>query len=148
MRAISIWQPYASLVAVGAKRVETRHWPAPSGVIGQRIAIHAGKSTKDLEVGRTGLFFEHLHAAALSGRLAEVDAELPLGFILATARLVSCEQIPVNYSDVYTVKEVTFGWFAPGRWAWELDEVRPLAEPVAWRGAQGFFNVPDSVVSR
>ena len=43
MRAISLWQPWASLIACGAKPFETRHWVPPRELIGQRIAIHAAK---------------------------------------------------------------------------------------------------------
>lgn len=32
MRAITLWQPWASLVAVGAKKYETRSWPAPKSL--------------------------------------------------------------------------------------------------------------------
>lgn len=46
MKALPLWQPWAQLVVIGAKRVETRHWPAPNYVVGQRVAIHATK-TKD-----------------------------------------------------------------------------------------------------
>ena len=48
MKAISLWQPWASAIAVGAKRYETRGWPAVAG--GQRfagwLAIHASKREK------------------------------------------------------------------------------------------------------
>jgi hypothetical protein len=43
MKAISLWQPWASLIACGAKPYETRHWAPPRELIGQRIAIHAAK---------------------------------------------------------------------------------------------------------
>ncbi|KGT75815.1 hypothetical protein MA20_32000 [Bradyrhizobium japonicum] len=43
MKAISLWQPWASLIAVGAKPFETRHWAPPRELIGKRIAIHAAK---------------------------------------------------------------------------------------------------------
>lgn len=42
MRALTVWQPWASLIAVGAKPYEFRSWPAPAWIVGQRIAIHAG----------------------------------------------------------------------------------------------------------
>lgn len=41
MKAITLWQPWAELVALGVKHIETRSWPAPPAIIGQRIAIHA-----------------------------------------------------------------------------------------------------------
>ena len=43
MKALTLHQPWASLIAEGPKTVETRSWSAPAWVIGQRIAIHAGK---------------------------------------------------------------------------------------------------------
>ena len=41
--AITLHQPWASLIALGIKTVETRSWPAPARLLGQRIAVHAGK---------------------------------------------------------------------------------------------------------
>lgn len=43
MKAISLWQPWASLIACGAKPFETRHWAPPRELIGQTIGIHAAK---------------------------------------------------------------------------------------------------------
>lgn len=43
MKAISLWQPWASLIACGAKIYETRDWAPPRNLIGQPIAIHAAK---------------------------------------------------------------------------------------------------------
>lgn len=43
MKAISLWQPWASLIACGAKPYETRDWAPPASLIGQPIAIHAAK---------------------------------------------------------------------------------------------------------
>ena len=68
MRVLPIWQPWASLVAVGAKRVETRHWAAPN-LIGQRIAIYATKKKKsELHLVRSSPF-----ADRLIGELARLD---------------------------------------------------------------------------
>lgn len=44
MKAITLWQPWATLIAIGAKRIETRNWRAPASLNGQWIAIHAGAS--------------------------------------------------------------------------------------------------------
>lgn len=44
MKAISLWQPWASLIACGAKPYETRDWAPPRDLIGQPIAIHAAKT--------------------------------------------------------------------------------------------------------
>lgn len=49
MKALTLWQPWASLIALGVKTIETRSWAAPKSLIGQRIAIHASK--RGLPVG-------------------------------------------------------------------------------------------------
>ena len=43
MKTISLWQPYASLIAAGVKTIETRGWAPPKRLMGQRIAIHAAR---------------------------------------------------------------------------------------------------------
>jgi hypothetical protein len=40
--ALTIWQPWASLVLAGAKPIEWRGYPFPVRMVGSRIAIHAG----------------------------------------------------------------------------------------------------------
>lgn len=42
MKALTVWQPWGSLIAIGAKPYEFRSWPPPKRIIGHRIAIHAG----------------------------------------------------------------------------------------------------------
>jgi hypothetical protein len=42
MKALTIWQPWASLIIAGAKPYEFRGWPPPRSLVGHRIAIHAG----------------------------------------------------------------------------------------------------------
>lgn len=39
---LTVWQPWATLIAEGFKPYEFRGWPAPRSLIGKRIAIHAG----------------------------------------------------------------------------------------------------------
>jgi hypothetical protein len=51
IKAISLWQPWASLMALGLKRHETRHWPT---AYRGPIAIHAAK-TLDLAGAPDGL---------------------------------------------------------------------------------------------
>lgn len=40
--ALTIWQPWATLIVAGAKPYEFRGWQPPRFYIGKRIAIHAG----------------------------------------------------------------------------------------------------------
>jgi hypothetical protein len=43
VKALSIMQPWASLIAFGHKAIENRTWRPPTSMIGQRFAIHASK---------------------------------------------------------------------------------------------------------
>ena len=80
MKALTLHQPWASLIADGRKAIETRSWPPPRTLIGKRIAIHAGK-----EIDRP------LFDRWLAGQ------SVPLGAILCTARIA--ELARVAHSD-------------------------------------------------
>lgn len=141
MKAVSLWQPWASLIACGAKTVETRSWPAPRTVVGQRIAIHAAKRTSELTMTREPLFRDALRDHRDRVRL--VGGELPLGFIVATAVLAECFRMDAaRCADVRTTAplEYAFGHWEPGRFGWRLTDVE-VVEPIAYRGAQGVFDV-------
>ena len=47
MKALTVIQPWAWAIAHAGKRVENRTWGPPRDVIGQRIAIHAGRRLDD-----------------------------------------------------------------------------------------------------
>ena len=47
MRALSIKQPWADLIAYGYKNIENRTWQAPKDMIGQRFLIHAARGIDD-----------------------------------------------------------------------------------------------------
>lgn len=141
MKAVSLWQPWASLIACGAKQVETRSWPAPRAVVGQRIAIHAAKRRTELTMLREPQFRDALHDRRDRVRL--VGGELPLGYIVATAVLADCFLMSATRcEDVRATAplEYAFGHWEPGRYGWQLADVE-VVEPVAYRGAQGVFDV-------
>jgi hypothetical protein len=70
----------------------------------------------------------------------------PLGAIIATCRLVACEHTDAVLARGISSMEEAFGNYGPGRYAWRLEDIEPLPEPVPYRGAQGFFDVPDDVL--
>lgn len=173
MKCISLWQPWASLVAIGAKTIETRSWHTPH--VGP-IAIHAAKfySMETAAFAQRKLCAETLRAAGLDW------ARLPRGAIIAVAQLDGCmrverlhsiqrarcpeldteiaatlrfagkteEEIDIALNEwQLTDRERAFGDYSPGRFAWLLADVRRLDEPVPCVGRQGLFNVklPDGV---
>lgn len=143
MKCISLWQPYASLLALGRKQFETRSWRTPYR---GRIAIHASKSVDSIQNICTVLRGKPASDLAMLYReiFATLDSaeqnlwKLPRGAIIATAELVEC--VPTTGLKI-DWKERCVGDFAPGRWAWKMVDVRPLAKPIEYRGAQGIFEV-------
>lgn len=155
LRGLSLWQPWASLIAVGAKRVETRSWQ-----IGYRglLAIHA---TKVFQFSGSATYYDSTLGPLMREALRPLYSDyktLPLGAIVAVADLVGCFRI--SRSTTYTlpgparetmslgVDELAFGDYTPGRFGWVLGDVQRLSEPIPCRGARGLWAVPDDVVER
>lgn len=89
MKALTIRQPWATLIALGVKHIETRSWRAPQSLIGQTIAIHAGKHKADPDEIGMGPWRPLLDPTR-PGMLRSDVAPLPLGAVVATATLADC----------------------------------------------------------
>lgn len=152
IKALSLHQPWASLIALGAKTIETRGWAAPGHVVGDLVAIHAAKSTTSIgprgyTLGVGTYEVEHDEGGLLlRGDGLAWPYRLPLGAIVAVARLGTCERMTGESISTVSAEEKPFGFYEPGRFAWHLEAVRRLDDPVPYRGAQGLFNVPLSLV--
>lgn len=130
IRCVSLWQPWASLIAVGLKHVETRSWPAPKTILGQRIGIHAAKTPKGLIVAAQQ---KELWDMCLESLPWDAAGDLPRGFIVATAVVESCFPTDVLQPDLY-------GDYSPGRFGWMLTGIEVLPKPVPAKGRQGIFS--------
>jgi hypothetical protein len=128
MRCLTVLQPWATLIAIGAKRIETRSWP--TNYRGP-LAIHAGKNKQyfnelglNIAYGEEGVLF-------VTG--------LPYGCIVATCELAGCQL--VERSDIYLLgnQEKRFGDYSIGRYMWFLDDVKILPEPIPAKGAMGLW---------
>jgi hypothetical protein len=161
MKAITIWQPWATLIMIGAKPHEFRGYPAPHFVRNRRIVIHAGaRPTKPAEVEdllrridaeaagtgmpeeRTCLDLDKARDLLLKVRASYKYRLLPTSMALGTALLGE----PVQACDLFkmNVADSDRGAF---NWAWPLSEIRDFSPPVPFRGAQGFFNFSLSEVA-
>ncbi|WP_062120222.1 ASCH domain-containing protein [Aureimonas sp. AU40] len=147
MKVISIWQPFASLAVHGFKFYETRGWPAPASLIGQRIGIASTKNLKPEQ--RAAVEDEEFADFYADTKLPPLD-ELPLGCLLGTVVVDGCEQITEELVDQVTREEQLFGWWELGRYAWRLRDRELYAEPIPVRGKQGiwtFEEQPTNVIS-
>ena len=132
MKALTLWQPWASLIACGIKHHETRSWRAPEWLIGKTVAIHAGKTMMpdpgaDL-------------AAILKREFgAEWAFDLPRSAVVATATLEGCYPT-AERSQISTPEDLLCGDWYPGRWAWHLTNVRMLEHPNRCPGARSLWD--------
>lgn len=138
MKTLSLTQPFATLVALGEKHVETRSWPTP---FRGPIAIHAAKRfpTAERALARTHPAFTSVLAAH---GLLRVSA-LPLGAVVAVAELAHV--LPTGprgrfWLDDLSAQERAFGNYALGRYAWFLANVRALREPIPAQGHLGLWD--------
>lgn len=143
MKTISLWQPWASAIALGLKTYETRkRFASYRGP----IAIHAAKTkNRELVDAFHQLLVRRDVCAAFHAAGFYTFESLPLGAIVAVASLEGCTLTEI-VSPHITHLERALGDYTPGRCAWSLARVRPLREPLPWRGCQSFFDVPDNVI--
>ncbi|MGZ6363685.1 MAG: 2-oxoglutarate dehydrogenase E1 [Ktedonobacterales bacterium] len=139
MKVITIRQPWATLIACGAKSIETRSWrPLAELKPGDRLAIHAAKTFTDDERYNVWLepFKSCLIRAYHEGYWSE--PELPLGGIIAVCTFKGA--IPGDSPRLNGISdnEREFGYYGHGRWAWLLENVRAI-EPIPARGKQGIW---------
>ncbi len=170
MKALTLWQPWASAVAVGAKRIETRAW---STEYRGPLAIHAAKTKRgvmELAERSVPLPPHHLNSfrrqaervwrAALAPAFGSPEAHqlltLPLGAVVAVAHLVDVvptddrrvqdlsRSIRMHFADLgagdWCEKEL--GDFGAGRYAWLLDNVQRLVPHIPAVGRQGLWSWP------
>lgn len=134
MRGLTLWQPWASAIALGLKTVETRSWETDYQ---GPLAIHAAKrSMRVEELSQPG--YEQLVAKQIN-----FDA-LPYGEVVALVHLDRCVATPFTLAKV---SEAYWGDFSEDRFGWLLSDIRPLAEPLPLNGARGLWHVPDAAAA-
>lgn len=82
-------------------------------------------------------------------RLPAAPELLPLGAVIATVVLDRCGEITEASAaelEDRSAHEFAFGNYQPGRFAWVLRDVEPVAPPLPFRGSQGIFDVPDHLL--
>lgn len=121
LTAVTLHQPWASLIAEGKKHYETRSWATDYR---GPIAIHAAKKLHEDE--------------SLISLLEVPTSEIPLGAIVAIAQLTDC----ILMDEEFILKQSSFeqylGLWEVGRYAWKLENVRAI-EPIAAAGKQGLW---------
>lgn len=151
MKALTIWEPWASLIAIGAKPYEFRSWRAPHWIVGQRIGIHAGaREPRRAEIAdllRRLALPDHAWSTGL-----KPDIAIPF---LEKARAHPEWLCTSHMLCTAVVGEPRDGWSVAGEFggvvndsdraehanfAWPMLEVEQLIPPRPMKGLQGFWN--------
>jgi hypothetical protein len=136
IKALSLWQPWASLIPMGVKNYETRSWG--THYRGKLLICSAKANSSELRDFTWRLAAKH--------RLLLNWNELPLGSAIAICDLTDCFQMTESNIVQQSELERAVGDWRPGRYAWKLENIQSLS-PAPIKGKQGLFNVSLSVIS-
>lgn len=135
MRAISLTEPWATLMALQEKRVETRSWKIPRHIIGQEVGIHAARGYPGWA---SELTEREPFCSSLRARGNVFVPNLTRGRILCIVKFIGYRRTE-DVRGQLPAKELAFGDYSDGRFAWMTEFVRKLDEPVLVTGHQGFW---------
>jgi hypothetical protein len=137
MKAITLTQPWATLVAIGAKKIETRSWN--TNYRGP-LAIHAAKGfLQDAQhICFNVPFRNYLGDYVALNETYLGQHKFPLGAIVATCELVNVVRIS-SFTERPLNPEFSFGNYSDGRYMWFLENVVTLPESVPAKGALGLW---------
>lgn len=155
MKALTLWQPWASLVVAGAKPYEFRSWRPPASIVGQRIVIHASARKANFHECR-----QLLRLLEAGGRyaaqtclvpeiaipiLSGCAAELPVAAGLGTAIVGeprSGAEIGADFGAINAVNDSDRHLHC--NWGWPMLDIERWERPFSMKGAQGLWTWPDA----
>jgi hypothetical protein len=136
VKALTLTQPWASLVVAGTKRYETRGWRPPTF---GRIAIHAAKAFPDdaidfaIELQVDGVL------PVAEGHSPWALQPLPRGAVIGEVTVVRIITTESGGARALSALERQLGDYTPGRYAWELVDPVVYDEPIPARGMLGLW---------
>lgn len=150
MKALTIYQPWATLIMIGAKPFEFRGWDYGArytGLVGQRIVIHASaRAIKPDEI-------EHI-LSRIKDRESGLVEELALPVLKRLQAAYKCQGVlelsaglgtatigkPRRVGDIFKGVIADSDRLDHSLFGWPLTEIERFDAPVPMRGAQGFWN--------
>lgn len=139
LTCITLWQPWASWIALGWKTIETRTHTGFSHLVGRRIGIHAGRRWDDDAIGLASRWLT-LHDQHASEELRAVR-----GVLVGTAHVRGHYALNATHSQ-----RALIDCGLTRRYGLLLDGIRPLVDPIPLTGHQGAWGwqVPDHTICR
>jgi hypothetical protein len=153
MKAISLWEPWASLIRCLGKQYETRGWhtlyrgpllicAAKGGL--PKFQVEALLSTWEFQAALGPLVGKPCDLTGKSWPGVKRE-NLNFGMAICVANLTECYATQSMTLKQLGTVEPRFGDFTPGRYAWKLENIRPVV-PFSVKGKQGLFDVPDKLI--
>ncbi len=141
MKTLSLLQPWATLVVMGVKQIETRSW---STAYRGPLLIHASK-------GKAGEIFAQ---EAPFKKYIPNFKQLPFGYIIGKVTLTDVIRIGtgtlVHTNDEMmnklTMEEKAFGNYTPGRFAWILQDAVAFKTPLGARGSLTLWEFDEGLI--
>ena len=119
MRALSLWQPWASLIYDGRKTIETRHWEM---LYRGPLAIHAAMKVERGACEDFGYDWK----------------TIPRGGVLCIVEVTGCVRFPHELAP-----PDPYGDFSEGRFGFLLRMLKKFPAPIPTKGMQGIWNWSD-----
>ena len=149
MKALTLWQPWASLIMIGAKPWEFRKWnftdkPNLAKLVDQRIVIHAGaRPHKRFELEDIIARIEEGESALVADiakpfieKIIDGEITIPLAVALGTAVIGR----PQNSFELFKHIVADSDRLDHQMYAWPVSDPQAFAQPIPAAGAQGFWN--------
>lgn len=140
MKAISIRQPWASLIVHGIKDIENRTWACPKKYIGQRVLIHASASPwiwNHVLNYINSVNKKLLPVFINSGYNGTWLRNLPTGSIIGSVEIVGCS---INHSSIWAEK--TDRYYEKPIYNWVLANPVLFEKPIPAKGKLSFWDYP------
>ena len=133
MKVLSLTEPYATLIKLGKKKIETRSFK--TNYRGE-LYIHAS-STKIPKEWKNNKELMEL-----------VDGnDLNFGYIILKCKLVDCVYMDEEFLDKIKKDKLEFicGDYRLQRYAWILEDIEVLDKPIFAKGKLGIWNYEEDI---
>lgn len=134
MKAITVKQPWASLIVEGIKDVENRTWACPEKYIGKRVLIHAGGTRENFNI-RNDIFTKDQLLGIPPQLILQIENRSDtLGAIIGSVQIVDCV---INHHSVWA--EITTQMSPENTYNWVLANPIKFTNPIPCKGKLRFW---------
>jgi hypothetical protein len=143
MKAITVKQPWASLIVEGIKDIENRTWKCPQKYIGKRVLIHAGMKPDNIKLEIEGQ--ASVKEIQMFSALGRAEDDSIFGCIIGSVEIVDCV---INHPSIWAEKSEgvmvghTFVHKPENKviWNWVLANPIKFDKPTPCKGKLSFWN--------